>query len=136
MKATVDANILFSALLREGATRRIWFLPELELYAPEYLIVEFLKYKKYLREKFKGTDGEFGLFSQKLVSQIKLVKDSELEPFLPAATSLIKDPKDWLYLACALKADTIIWSNDKGFKEQKRIRAKNTDELLKELGGL
>lgn len=136
MKVTVDANILFSALLRKGVTRKIWFLPEIELFAPEFLLIEFIKYGLFLQKKFNGTEGEFKLLSQKLLSQVQFISDHQLKPFLLAAASLSRDSKDWLYLACALMEDTIIWSNDKGFKAQNRIRIFTTDEIKEELGML
>ncbi|MBU0635423.1 PIN domain-containing protein, partial [Candidatus Micrarchaeota archaeon] len=118
MKVTVDANILFSAMLKKGEIRRIWFNPQIELYAPRYLLIEFQKYQKFLKKKFAGTTEEFLLLFQKMVSQIYLIQDKELKPFLSASAFLSNDPKDWSYLACALKEETIIWSNDKEFKKQ------------------
>ncbi|MFH1256206.1 MAG: PIN domain-containing protein [Candidatus Diapherotrites archaeon] len=136
MKVTVDANILFSALIRKGKTRKIWFNPEIELYAPFFILQEFRKYKDYLRKK-SGLDAEdFADLSGNLISQLLFVKDNELGPFLPAAASLHSDVKDLLYLACALKEDTIIWSNDKGFKAQQRVKILTTDEMEKEFGSL
>ncbi|MFH1586674.1 MAG: PIN domain-containing protein [Candidatus Diapherotrites archaeon] len=134
MRVTVDANILFSALLRKGITRKIWFGLEMELFAPRFLLEEFQKYKGYLQNKFKGTREEFLDLSQKLLSQVKLVSDGDLKPFLPASASLTNDPKDWIYLACALKEDTLIWSDDKEFKSQKRIRILSTPEMKEEFG--
>ena len=136
MRATIDANILFSALIKKGLTRKIWFGPEMNLYAPRFLLVEFQKYSSFLQKKFRGSGEEFKLLSQKLLSQIKFVLDEELKPFLPAAASLIKDPKDWLYLACALKEDTVIWSNDRGFKKQGRVKIFSTAEMKEEIGTL
>jgi len=136
MKVTVDANVLFSALIKKGKTRKIWFGPEIELFSPKYLLIEFQKYAGFLRRKFKGTEEEFTTISKKLLLQINFVSDQELKPFLPAVIFLIDDPKDWLYLACALKEDTIIWSNDKGFKKQKRIHTKTTTEMIEEFGTL
>lgn len=136
MRATIDANVLFSALIRKGLTRKIWFGPELSLYAPQFLLVEFHKYGSFLQKKFRGSGEDFKLLSQKLLSQVKFVPDQELKPFLPAAASLIKDSKDWLYLACALKEDTVIWSNDKGFKKQNRVKTFSTAEMREETGTL
>ncbi|MBI2598068.1 MAG: hypothetical protein HYW50_02635 [Candidatus Diapherotrites archaeon] len=51
MKTTSDANILFSALIKEGLTRKIWFNPELELFSPKFLLLEFKKYSNYLNKK-------------------------------------------------------------------------------------
>jgi predicted nucleic acid-binding protein len=136
MKATVDANIFFSALLRKGITKRIWFDMETILYAPAFLLDEFYKHEKFLKNKFRGTINEFNSLSQKLLSQICFIPNQELSAFLPAAKTLSKYPEDWIYLACALKQDTIIWSNDKEFKKQSRIKAKTTTELMQELGFL
>ncbi|MDP2717958.1 MAG: PIN domain-containing protein, partial [Candidatus Micrarchaeota archaeon] len=52
MKLVVDANVLFSALIKDGLTRRVWFSPELELLAPEHLLLEFEKYRAFLRKKY------------------------------------------------------------------------------------
>lgn len=136
MKVTVDANSLFSALLRKGKSRKIWFDPVVELYAPYFLLKEFQKYSSFLQKKFLGNAKEFRLLSKKLLSQVFFIQDNELKPYLPAAASLSDDPKDWLYLACALKEDTIIWSNDKEFKKQSRIKIKTTGEMIKEIGSL
>ena len=87
-----------------------------------------------MEKKSRLNKTEFWLLSEKLLSQIHFVEDQELKPYLPAAATLSTDPKDWLYIACALKEDTIIWSNDKGMKNQQRIKALSTQEMQKEFG--
>lgn len=136
MKITVDANILFSALIKEGLARKIWFNPELELLSPKYLIIEFKKYAKYISKKSRLNKTDFELLVEKLFLQIQLIEDQELKPFLPAAASLSTDSKDWLYIALALKENTIIWSEDKGLKKQQRIAVYSTQEMQKEFGQL
>lgn len=136
MKVTVDANILFAALLRDGITRHLWFRRDLNLFAPGYELEELRKYETELRGKFRGTDAEFTGLQNRVLAPVRFVSDSELAPFIPAAQALISDDKDWLYLACALKEDTIIWSQDRHFREQKRIRVHTTAELMAQIGGL
>lgn len=136
MKVTIDANILFSALLRKGPTRKILFNPEIELYAPRFLLTEFQKHTVFLIKKFGGDKEEFAVLCQTILLQIHFVQDKELQPFLPAAASLLQDPKDWLYLACSLKEDTLLWSNDKGFKKQSRVKVKTTAEMIDTVGML
>lgn len=136
MKLIIDANILFSALLKDGGTRKLWFNPDFELIAPAQLVVEFSKYRSELRSRFDGSDEEFDDWLNRMLSQVRFVSNEELVPFLPAAESLITDSKDWLYLACALKEDAIIWSQDVGFNQQKRIIVKNTKEMMEEFGRL
>ncbi len=137
MKATVDANILFSCLIKDGFSRKIWFSPSVNLYAPAFILHEFKKYTPMLLEKYHvGNREDFSIIAKKLLGTIKFVPDNDLTPFIPAANSLLSDKKDILYLACALKEDTEIWSNDKGFKKQHRIVARNTEEMIEEFGML
>lgn len=136
MKVTVDANVMFSCLIREGATRSIWFNPAVTLHAPRYLLTEFMKHRQYLLRKYDGSEEEFNTLTANLASNVNWVADEDLAPYLPAAESLIEDPKDWLYIACALREDTIVWSNDKGFRKQNRIKTKTTEELMKDCGHL
>lgn len=136
MKVTVDANALFSAILKDSTTRKLWFNSELDLFAPGFLIIEFRSHEKELLTKFSGTEKDFGLLVEKIISEVKLVSDEELMPFMQAASTLTNDKKDLLYFACALKENTVIWSNDKGMKKQQRITVKTTSELTEEIGAL
>ncbi len=136
MKITVDANILFSALLREGTTRKLWFHPQFSLFAPHFLLEEFEKYRKELGKRYRGTSAEFEALTRKILAQVRFVQDEELTAFLPAASSLSRDPKGWLYLACALKENTSIWSQDKEMKKQQRVEVKTTEELQGTFGQL
>lgn len=133
MKLVAEANILFSCLLRDGSSRRLWFDSDLTLYSPAYIIVEFLKHRSYLYKKYGGEKSEFDLLAEKALAQTTIVGDEPLKPYLSAAASLITDSKDWLYLACALKENAAIWSNDKHFQTQKRVQVKTTAELFEEV---
>ena len=74
--------------------------------------------------------------TRKVFGQLTIISDKDLKPYLPAASSLIKDPKDWLYLTCALREDTIIWSDYNDFSQQKRIKVFTTKELVGIVGSL
>ena len=136
MKVTVDANILFSCLIKDGKSRRVWLSPSITLYAPAFILKEFKKYTPLLLEKYGGSPADFAAMAQKLLGIVEFIPDNELVPFLPAANSLLQDKKDLLYIACALKEDTIIWSNDLGFKKQRRIVAMDTAQMIEEFGML
>lgn len=136
MRLAADANVLFSALIRGGLTRRIWFRADLELYAPEALLVEALRHEKGLQTKFGGSREAFLSVFRILAGNVRFVPEAKLAPFVPAAASLIEDSKDWLYLACALYADAGLWSHDKGFLKQTRVKVWTTEELGRELGFL
>lgn len=133
MKLVADANVLFSALIRDGTTRRLWFEPNISLYAPAMIVVELIKYRPCIDAKNSGETQALELLVEKALSKLSIVGEESLKPYLPAAASLITDSKNWLYLACALKENAAIWSNDKHFKAQKRVQVKTTSELLKEV---
>lgn len=134
MNVIVDANILFAALLKDGMARRLMFNPDLQLYAPEFIVREFLKHRAYLLEKYAFGQDKFGRLLSLLVSSVRLIPDRKLEPFLPAAHSLIEDPNDWLYLAAALRENAVIWSEDKGMKMQSRVKVYTTKSMAREFG--
>jgi len=136
MKLVADANILFSALLKKGTTRRLWFNKNISLVAPQYLIAEFSTHRKELIGKYSGTEKEFDEMLERLLKHMRLATDGELKPYLPAAASLSRDSKDWLYLACALKENAAIWTHDKEFGKQKRVPVKKTEGLAREAGTL
>ncbi len=134
MKVVADANVLFASLLKDSLSRKIWFSEKISLCSPAFVVREVLKHKQEMREKYGGSEEEFNLLLQKILERLILVPDGELTPYLPAASSLTTDQDDWLYLACALKEDALIWSEDKEFKKQKRVAVKTASELGKETG--
>lgn len=136
MRVTVDANILFACLIKDSATRRLVLNPTLTLFAPEFLKDELAAHIIEIKEKSGMNDEELLRMIQKVFVQVTFVPDKDLKPFLHPAASLIADSKDWLYLACALHEDTVIWSNDNDFGPQKRIRVLKTKELMSIVGSL
>lgn len=136
MKLTVDANILFACLIKDSTTRRLFFNPSLSLFAPKFIVDEFARHLPEVKWKSGLENDELGRLANKVLEQISIVSDKDLKPFLPAAASLIDDPNDLLYMACALREDTAIWSHDKGFSRQNRIRIISTEELIDIVGSL
>ncbi|MGC8537914.1 MAG: PIN domain-containing protein [Candidatus Micrarchaeia archaeon] len=134
MKVTVDANIMFACLIKDSTTRRLFFNPALSLFAPEFIAEELLRHIIEIQRKSGLGEEELHRLIAKVFGQLTLVSDDILQPFLPAAASLINDPKDWLYLSCALYEDTLIWSNDNDFGGQGRIRIVTTKELVDLVG--
>ncbi len=134
MKATVDANILFACLIKDSTTRKILFNPTLSLFAPEFIVSELLAHVLEVQKKSGLREEELLRLIDKVFGQITLVSDKDLKPFLPAAASLINDSEDWMYISCALREDTVIWSNDNDFMPQKRVKVVTTKELIAMIG--
>jgi len=62
MDLVIDANILFSVVIKNGATEEILFNEDLHLFAPEFLFEEFAKYRDILLAKTERTQQEFNKF--------------------------------------------------------------------------
>jgi len=49
MDLVIDANILFSVLIKKGKTEELLFKDTLHLFAPEFFFDEFEKYRKLIK---------------------------------------------------------------------------------------
>lgn len=134
MKLIVDGNVLFSALIKEGVTRKLLSKFEFDLYSPNFILEEFLKHLSELENKTK-VDGE--LLKQKIeelikLASIKVIHSEELKDYISEAEKITPDPNDILYFALALKLNCPLWSNDKKLKEQNKIKVYSTEDLIKQ----
>ena len=132
MKLIIDANILFAALIKQGSTAELLISDKLQLFAPEFLLTEFVKYKDLILKKTHRNEEEFDQFLDLLNEQINIVPKKEIIPFLDEADKISPDPKDTIYLALAIAIKCNIWSNDKKLKQsQTKINVLSTGDLLK-----
>jgi predicted nucleic acid-binding protein len=133
MELVVDANILISALLKEGITRKLLFNDELILYTPEFIIDEFLKHSIQLAKKAHATEKALHNLAKELIieSNITIVTKDDVRSYIKKAETLSPDPDDVMYFATALKFKCSIWSNDKRLKNQKSIQIFMTHDLMK-----
>lgn len=132
MELIIDANILMSALIAtEGKTYDLIFNDRINLFAPEFLMNEFEKYKDEILKKSGLDEADFELFSALVGSRIEFISKEEFKRFISKAESITPDLNDTEYIALALKIKCGIWSNDKKLKEQDKVEVYNTNELLK-----
>ena len=133
MDLVVDANILFAALIKDSVTSELMLHEDMHLYAPEFLLKEFEKYKKLIRKKTNRSKDEFKIAFDVFERRIVLVPYEEIKPFIKKAKGISPDPKDVAYVALALKLHIAIWSNDKDLKnEQNKVSVFSTKDLLKQ----
>lgn len=131
MDLVVDANILFAALIKESITSELMLQNHLHLYAPEYILDEFEKYRDIIKKKTNRTNDEFDRALDVFQRRIALVPYEEMKPFVKKAITISPDMKDVPYIALALRLNTAIWSNDKNLKEkQKEVRVYSTKEIM------
>lgn len=132
MKLIVDANVLFSALIKDGLTAELLISDKLQLFAPEFLFTEFAKYKELILRKTHRNEEEFNNFLEILKEQIYIVPKKEIMPFMDEADKISPDPKDTIYLGLAIALKSNIWSNDKKLKQgQTKVKVFSTEELLR-----
>ena len=137
MRLIVDANILFSALIKDSSTAKILVDDKFKLYAPEFLFEEFAKYEDYILKKTNRTKENFEAFYNFLKQKILIIPKKEIDPYVNKAKEISPDPKDTVYLALSLAIDTVFWSNDKDLKEkQDLVKILTTEEIIKKLSRL
>jgi putative PIN family toxin of toxin-antitoxin system len=126
----VDANILFSALIKNSLTTELIFNETLKLYTCEYIVDEFFKYENEILKKTHRSKNEFIEIMHQLKSVITIIPKKEYSNYFKKAKSISPDPNDFIYFALALKMKASIWSNDKQLKKQNIINIYLTNELL------
>ncbi len=131
MDLVLDANVLFSALIRQDTTFRLVLHDNIHLYAPEFLLIELAKYKEVILQKTGKSAVEFEDVLAILRRYIIFVPIEDFISHLAEAERTSPDPKDVAYLALALKMDIPIWSNDKALQtKQNSIKVLSTKDIV------
>lgn len=131
MDLVIDANVLFSVLIKSGKTEEIIFEEDLHLFAPEFLFEELEKYQEMILRKTERNPKEFEELLTILKKKIKVIPNEETDKFIGKAREISPDWNDVDYFALALKLRCPLWSNDKELKEQAIIPIYATEELVK-----
>ncbi|MBI2176270.1 DNA-binding protein [Candidatus Woesearchaeota archaeon] len=131
MELVIDANTLFSALIKNGKTAELLFEKSIRLYSPEFVIEEFLKYEEFIMEKTSRTKEELVEIMHLLKDVIEVAPKEDYSEFVREAEAISPDEKDVMYFALALKLKCGIWSNDKELQEQDKVKVYSTAEVMK-----
>ena len=135
-KIVVDANIIFSILISVKWNTRKVFLSlikeRVEVYAPEFLKSEILK---YLNKLFLKRKDSYSVFIEDLFQLLGLINITSEDFYYSQKEKLITqmqnlDIKDLDYVALAYKLKAPLWTNDKKLKKVKWIEVINTEDLL------
>lgn len=130
MKLVIDTNIIISALIKNGISRRIIVSPFINFVTPEYTLQEISKYEKMISTKAKLNHDEFKLLLNLIFEHITIIPKKDYTSLLNFAKNLTEDINDvpFIALCLALKADGI-WSDDYHFKTKEEIIIYRTKEL-------
>lgn len=134
MKLIVDANIIFSSLIKDSKTAELLLNFSLEPYSPEFLLEEIEENKQEILEKTKRFDEEFDYILNLIKQIVEIVPKEEFTDNLEQAEQISPDKDDIAYFALALKLNCPIWSNDKKLKEQEVVKVYSTEEIIGILG--
>ena len=129
-KIILDTNIILSALIKSGIIREIILKDSFEFLTPAYTLTEIYKYKGLICEKSKISFKEFDELANKLFRYIQVLNPASYLFYLKKASRLIDDFKDIPFIATALAFNCPIWSEDKHFKKQNKIRILTTKEII------
>ena len=133
MKAfVIDTNIIFSALLKNSAARKIILSDTFDLFVPEFLFTEIIKYEEVILKKAGMEKENLELLLLLLQSHVSVIPFKIFIDFLEAAEEEMEkiDMNDAPFIALALKLKIPIWSNDLHFKKQRKVESFNTAEII------
>ena len=69
-----------------------------------------------------------------LLNFVRIVSKQEYLECMEEASKLAKHTKDMPYFALALSLNCAIWSDEKSFKQQSKVKVHSTSELVNLLG--
>lgn len=134
MNIVLDANILFSALIKDSKTRELILGYDDFFFFPSYIFIEMEEHKKELLKKSGMSAEDFNELLQLLLKKMVIVPNESLIPFKEKADSIVKgiDPDDSLFIACALAyPPSCLWSDDKSLKKQNKVKVFETKEIIR-----
>ena len=133
MKLIIDTNILISSLLKDSTTREILLNESFNFYLPEIVLSEINKYLPYIIQKSELSEEKIKKLLNTLLENLILVPIDEYEKKMDEGMKIIGniDEKDSQFIALALSIENNgIWSNDKHFEKQKKIKIFKTINIL------
>ena len=133
LKLVVDTNRVFAALVRDGASRNILFHLNARYFTVLFLEEEIMKYKDEIIRKANISEREFFLLFEKIKSNLAFLGDSVVAAHIKEAYRIMKDidQKDTPFIAAALATNADIWSDDRHFEKQTKVKVWKTSDLVK-----
>ena len=137
MRLVIDANRLFSVIIGKSlntASISVFFSDNTELYAPFRLLAELENNRDEIRSKSGFSHEDFDNFVSVLKIRVKFIPLEDFIDKISEAKKISPHSKDMEYFALGLSLDCAIWSDEKAFKKQSKVKVYSASELLKELG--
>lgn len=131
VKIVIDTNVFISALMKDSITREIIVNSKYLFLFPEYEFQEIYKYKDDILKKSGYSEKEFIRLTSLLLNHMRIIGYEEIRDNFNEASEIMNqiDINDAMFVAVALTFDAFIWSDDKDFKKQNRIKVLTTEDM-------
>lgn len=134
MKFVVDTSILFAALLKKSTVRELLLNPLFEFYVPEFCIEEIEKHVEEIADTSGLNVENVYLLLGVLLASVQVVPAERILNKYREAEKIMgnidRDDVPFVALALSFPNDGI-WSEDKHFLRQKKVKVWLTRDLLK-----
>ena len=90
MRFVVDANVLFSALIKDSKTAEILLNPSIEFYVPKFIIEEFEKYKDEILLKTHRNEENFSGIIKAFHQILNIFPEKDIVDFMEKAKEILK----------------------------------------------
>ena len=134
MKLIVDTNVLISALVKKSTVRGLLLNPLFEFYVPEHCIEEIERHVGEISERSGlSVENVFLLLGVLLASVQVVPAEGVVKKYKEAEKIMGKiDRDDVPFIALALSfPNDGVWTEDKHFLRQNRVKVWRTKDLLK-----
>lgn len=137
MNLVIDANRLFSVIITgklSSSAMEIFFSDSVNFFAPFRMLAELENNREEIRLKSGFSHEDFDNFISVAKLRVKFMPLEDFIDSIPESKIISPHSKDIEYFALALSLNCALWSDEKAFKKQLKVKVFSTSELLKELG--
>ncbi|MBS3096773.1 hypothetical protein J4480_05015 [Candidatus Woesearchaeota archaeon] len=137
MRLIIDANRVFSVIIGKklsSAAMGIFFSDATDFFTPFRMLAELENNREEIRFKSGFSHEDFDNFISIMKLRIKFMPLEDFMDKISDAKEISPHSKDIEYFALALKSNCAIWSDEKAFKMQSKVKVLTTSELINELG--
>ncbi len=131
MKVIVNTNRLIAALVRDGLARAILREAKFSCITLGLNKEELSRHKQEILRKAQMSEDELDLSVAKLFQSTILLPDELVAKYMPTAKRIMDaiDPADTPFIAAAMACQCAIWSDDRHFRQQNKVRILTTQDM-------
>ena len=133
MRLIANTNRIMASLMKDSISRKILQSPHLKFLTISFGDKEILKYKKVIIEKAGITEEQFEQVTKIVLKKVEVISDEMVQDKMEEAKNIMDeiDNKDTSFIAASLAIENDgIWSDDKHFEKQDKVKIWKTKDLL------